>query len=365
MAVTRTGPVIPEGANEIDADWLNEVLAPRHPGVRVARVARVETLDQSEVTNSHARLRIIYRERCGAPEQVFCKLLPSDPLRRSAIAQTRMGPREALFYERLAPQTDLRVPEAHVALQAEEELSFVLLLEDLSATGCTISDGTLGIEVDAAAQALEDLAGFHARFEDPSRRRSEAGWVPAPDPPSDYGSLRLKEGLEHHRDRLSDAFAEMAELYLEKHDALPAIWHQGPPTVIHGDCHLGNLFDDHGRTGFLDWGLIVVSTALRDVSYLLNLALSIDDRRRSERDLLRHYLDVRKALRAEPISFDEAFKRHRLQASYLAPACCQIVTFPDNATEQRKVFASAFLARAEAAIEDLEARDALRRYADL
>ena len=46
--------------------------------------------------------------------------------------------------------------------------------------------------------------------------------------------------------------------------------------------------------------------------------------------LLEHYLEVRSALGGQPFDFDEAWKSHRLQASYLAPACCQIVTFPDH-----------------------------------
>jgi hypothetical protein len=52
-------------------------------------------------------------------------------------------------------------------------------------------------------------------------------------------------------------------------------------------------------------------------------------------------------------------------AAHTVPACCQIVAFPDDATERRHIFAAAFLARAEAALENLEVRAALRRFADL
>jgi hypothetical protein len=41
-------------------------------------------------------------------------------------------------------------------------------------------------------------------------------------------------------------------------------------------------------------------------------------------------------------------------------ASCQIVTFPDDVTPQREVFANAFLARAEAAVRDLDAVGAVR-----
>lgn len=355
---------VPANANEIDAGWLEAALAERHEGLRVESV---EIADRAEVTNSHAWLRVAYAPGSEeGPTSLFCKLLPNDPARRVAIAQTQMGLREAKFYEALAPQLSMRIPEAHVVRYEEDEGgAFILLLEDLNESGCTVSSGPESPTPDAAAKALEDLAAMHVRFEDPARRQAEAAWVLEPDPPSDYGSLRLAEGLEHHRDRLTPAFAEMSEVYIEHRDALHDVWKRGPKTVIHGDTHIGNLFDDHGVTGFLDWGLVVVSTALRDVSYFLNMCLSVEDRRSHDADLIRHYLDIRGALGGVEISFDEAWQSHRLQAAYLAPASCQIVTFPEDTTDRRERFAAAFLERASAAIEDLESRDALRKFAGI
>ena len=355
---------VPASSAAIDAAWLTEALQTRHPGVTVEHV---ELADAAEVTNSHAWLTVRYAsDSPPGPPSLFGKLLPIDPTRRVQIAHTQMGLREAKFYERLAPKLDLRVPEAHVVRYEEDEGgAFVILLEDLNESGCSVSSGPESPTPDAAAKALEDLAAMHVRFEDPRVREAEAGWVPVPDPPSDYGSLRLQEGLDHHRDKLTDAFAEMAAVYIEQREALHAVWIEGPKTVIHGDTHIGNLFFDGDTIGFLDWGIIALSTPLRDVSYFLNMCLSVEDRRARDVDLIRHYLDVRSSLGGTPISFDDAWKAHRLQASYLAPASCQIVTFPEDATPRRKKFAAAFLERASAAIEDLESRKALAEFAGL
>jgi hypothetical protein len=354
--------MIPTTVEQIDAAWLTDALGERHPGVRVARF---EVVERHEATNSHARLSLTYDAPAGAPEALFCKLLPSEPERREAIAATGMGLREAQFYARLAPELDMRLPAVHAAQLDETDGAFVLLIEDLVASGCSVSDGTQGVPIDPAARALQDLAELHVRFEDRSERRRLADWVPEPGPSSDYGAARLRYGLDHHRDRLSSAFIELAELYIDQRERLHALWHPGPQTVIHGDAHIGNLFQDGDRTGFLDWGIITLSTPLRDLSYFLTMALSIEDRRANERELILHYLDVRKALRGESIGFDEAWKGYRIHAAYNVPASCQVVTFPDDASEQRRVFADAFLARAEASLEDLEVRQALRRFADL
>ena len=129
---------VPANSGEIEAAWLTEALQPRHPG---ARVEAVELADSAEVTNSHAWLRIRYAaDSAPGPAALFGKLLPNDPTRRVAIAHTQMGLREAKFYDALAPSLSMRVPEAHVVRYEEDQGgAFVILLEDLNASGCTVS----------------------------------------------------------------------------------------------------------------------------------------------------------------------------------------------------------------------------------
>ena len=348
-------------ATDITPEWLSAALQERHPGTRVASI---EVMDRAEVTNAHARLAVTYEADTTAPPTLFCKLLPVDD-RRASITSTRMGPREVRFYRDLAPLLKVRVPEVHVAIHDESDDSFILLMEDLTASGCEVSDGTWGVDTDGAAIALEWLAEIHARYEDPAMRAAEAPWVPEPVFGSTYGSVMLQYGLDNHRDRLSDEFAEISEIYIHQGKELHALFTQGPKTIIHGDTHVGNLFFDRGTLGFLDWGIINVNTPMREVSYFMNMAMNIEDRRRSDRDLLRHYLDARRAFGASEITYDEALLAHRVHAAYCVPASCQVVTFPPNMSDRRRVFSDAFLARAEAAIADLDARGALREAGGL
>jgi Phosphotransferase enzyme family len=352
------GASVPAGPHDITPDWLQDALAPRYPGVRVGAV---EVVEVRQVTNTHAFLQVEYGQAHGAPTRMFCKMLPLDPERRTVLAASQMGPKEVLFYERLAPQLALRVPDVYVARHDPSDDSFVLLMEDLGASGCRVSDGTWGITPDSAARALDDLAALHVRFEDPQRRLAEVPWARLAEDVPPYGMVPLRYGLDHHRDRLSDTFAKFAEIYVADPAELVHLWANGPgpATVVHGDTHIGNLFDDRGRTGFLDWGVINVTTPLRDASYFLTMALQVEDRRAHERDLLRHYLEARQALGGEAIGWDEAWQAHRLHALYCVVAACSIVKFPADAPPARQVFANAFLARAEAAISDLESLGAL------
>jgi hypothetical protein len=254
--------VVPTDAAEIHPEWLSQALAARFRGVAVSSI---EVTQQRQVTNAHAQLRVSYDVSGGAPESMFCKLPPSDPQRRDAILRTGMGEREVKFYEQLAPSLAMRVPEVLLA-KVQTDGMFILLLEDLDASGSVISDGRIGVSPDSAFVALEDLAMLHLRYRDPKVRDSQVPWIPSTSSTSNYGSVMLQYGLDNHRDRLSDEFAEIAELCIA----------------------------------------------------------------------------------------------HRVHAAYTVLASCQVVTFPADATPQRKVFAEAFLGRAQAAVADLEARAAIK-----
>ena len=336
---------------DLDVAWFQAALMPRYPGVQVA-ATHVTHVD--EVTNTHVRVTLAYDEAAGAPEKVFVKLPPLDPERRAAIGATGMGKREARFYDLLAPHVDLRVPVAH-AVVMEDDGGFAIAVEDLDTSGCTTSDGTVSVTPDAAAVAIGELAAMHVRYEDPARRTGpEVSWVKAPGPGGEYGAKLLRRGVDRYPEKLNAAYIAVAERYIADRQTLHALWEDAPPTVIHGDAHLGNLFFDAGRVGFLDWGIITLADPLRDISYFIAMGLSVDDRRAHERDLLQHYLDVRRSLGGRDIGWDEAWHRHRVQAAYTVPASCQAIEVPDSADDRRRVFAAAFLARAVAVVEDLE-----------
>lgn len=354
-------PALPTEPSQVDPAWLGAALAERFPDVRVASV---EVTAVGQGTNTNASLRVRYDAPCELPERLFLKLPPLDPARREAVNRTGMGRREALFYQTLAERVPMRVPRPYVARFDETSGAFALVIEDLEATGCTFPDAVAGLRVGQAERAMGDFAALHVRYEDAARRRREAGWVERMPGGSDFGTTLLKLGLDHHRDRLTDAFAELATLYIRRQAQLEEVWSRGSVTVLQGDGHIGNLFEERDagkRPGFFDWGLIQLGTPMRDVGYFLIMALSPENRREHERDLIGRYLEARRELGGAAIAADEAWTQHRVHASYAVPAACPLVTFPAGAPPS----SAAFLERAEIAIEDLEARAALREAAGI
>jgi hypothetical protein len=349
---------LPVDAGGLTPEWLTQALSARYPGVRVAAV---QVLDETAATNAHVRIGLTYDEAAGAPATMFCKLPPADPAHRVAIGATGMGAREARFYADLAPTVSMRVPTPHYAAAAANG-DFILLLEDLSVTGCRVSDGTWGLPPEIAPRAMEDLAALHVRFEDPARLQEVAPWVSLTSKLSnarEFTVNTLRWVIDNHSQDVSKAYAEVGEIYIAHHEAVEELWTRGPQTLIHGDPHLGNVFVDGDRVGFLDWGLMTITTPMRDVSYFINLALDADGRRASERDLIQHYVDVRKALGGTEISFDDAWTAHRLHAGYTVIASFLSFVPPYNAAKH-DVFNGAFRDRSMAALDDLDTVDALR-----
>ena len=344
-------PVLPVDISDLSPAWLSEVLS--------AEVVDVKVLDHAFATNQRARIGLTYATAGAGPSSLFVKLAPLDPEHREMIGASGMGEREAQFYADVAPSVELRVPRAYCTATADDG-SFVLLLEDLAAAGCSFSEGAWGVTADGAAGALEDLAHFHARFEDPAVRTAVAPWLAIPrGRRSDLTAQRLRTVLDKHGDVLTPPYIAAGELYVEHHDRIDDLWNSGPQTYIHGDTHIGNVFLDGGRVGFLDWGLSRVSTHLRDVSYFLTMTVDPEERRRSERDLLRLYLDALRASGGVEISFDDAWAVHRVQAAYTVVATF-LAFMPSYATGDGAVLGLALRRRSELALEDLDVVEALQ-----
>jgi hypothetical protein len=344
-------PRIPVDGSDLSPALLSEVLG--------ADIVDVQVLDHAFATNQRMRIGLTYSTAGAGPASLFVKLPPVDPAHREMIGASGMGQREAQFYADVAASAGLRVPRAYWTA-ADDDGSFALLLEDLAAAGCAFSDGAWGVPADAAASALEDLARFHGRFADPAARSAVAPWLSAPRARrTDVTAQLLRTVLAEHGDALTPAYVATGELYVEHHARLDELWNAGPQTYIHGDTHIGNVFLDGPRVGFLDWGLSRVSTPLRDVSYFLTMSVDPEARRRSERDLLRLYLDALRTTGGPDIAFDQAWSIHRVQAGYTVVATF-LAFMPSYLTGDGQGLGVALRTRSELALEDLEVVEATR-----
>jgi aminoglycoside phosphotransferase (APT) family kinase protein len=276
---------LPDRPEAITPAWLSGALAKSLPGVEVARVA---VADRHSGTTGRARLRLDYASGASGPATVFVKLPPFDDVQRQLVAVTDMGRREAHFYEALAAEAPVRVPRAYFAAHGEEPTDYIMVLEDLEASGCTFPKSVDDHAQAHGRQVIEALARLHAHFWRDPRFASELAWVPR----AMRGALgaqliemaRVKFGAE-----LPPVFTELCRLYAGHHERVCDLWDEGEPTLIHGDIHAGNQFVDGGRVGIYDWAVISRSPGIRDVGIYLCNSCPTELRRAEQGAWLRAY----------------------------------------------------------------------------
>ncbi|MGH0031166.1 MAG: phosphotransferase family protein [Myxococcota bacterium] len=303
---------VPVTLEDLTADWLSTALGTRFPG---CRVRDVRVLDRHDGTTGRARLGLAYDDACGAPASVFVKLPPSDEGQRALVASTGMGRREARYYAELAGAAPVRVPACHHAASDEEGARYVMLLEDLEAAGCTFPGPDAPDAAQRARRVVTGHARLHAAFWESERFAGDLAWV---EPPMrhEIGALLVQQSLAQFADTMPKAFAEIGALYVENHEAVCDLWEEGESTLVHGDSHLGNLFQDGDEVGFLDWAVLSRAPGIRDVAYYLSNSMPTDLRRAEERALLDLYREQLLAAGAPAPDADTLWRRYRRHVAY-------------------------------------------------
>jgi hypothetical protein len=287
-------------------DTLDEVLAPAWLGaalgVGVTSVT-LGTIDNRVSTNAPIHVECAD----GSTRDLWVKGYFNEFGRASMQA----GVPEAMFYRELATSTGMRTLRAVHAAADPETNANVVITEDVVGQGATFLDSLSPYTPDQTAQSLEQLASLHAStWMRPEY--ADAAWL-APRF-STYTVVRGVKDILVNFDgpigaRVPVEVRDAQRLY----DAYKVVAAQTatatPWCVIHGDPHVGNVYlDGEGRPCFLDWQLVQRGPWYVDVGYHLVSTLTVEDRRRHERDLVAHYLDCLAAKGVDVPAGDEVWR---------------------------------------------------------
>jgi hypothetical protein len=202
-----------------------------------------------------------------------------------------MGRREARFYAGPGQEAPLRIPAAYYAAAGDEPTEYVMVLEDLRASGCTFTTRLHPPTVDHAARLVEGLACLHAHFWEDARFEGAWSWV-KPAMRGSYGAKLVDSARRQFADRFPPVFGELCDLYVEHHPEITELWDEGEQTLIHGDTHAGNQFGDAEDAGLYDWAVVSRSPGIRDVAIFLGNSCPTEVRRAQQDGWLRRYHQV-------------------------------------------------------------------------
>jgi aminoglycoside phosphotransferase (APT) family kinase protein len=180
---------------------------------------------------------------------------------------------------------------------------------------------------------------------------------------NEWGRLLVQAGLDAFRDVSPPEFAAIGELYVAHMEAFNDWMDGGPHTLIHYDCHLGNLFRDGSRPGFLDWACVAHAPGMRDVGYFLCNSLPTELRRKEERDLLQRYRVALAAAGSEVPRFDEIWRDYRRFA--LTSWVAATTTAAAGSRMQPIEIGLRAMERTNAAVRDLDSLSLLREALEI
>jgi sulfur transfer complex TusBCD TusB component (DsrH family) len=344
---------IPQGWDEITADWMTAALAGHFPNATVGDVAVVL---RDDGTNRRARLQLTYSAGTG-PSTVFAKAV--DPEHADLVALT-----SGLYHEPRLFSSGVVLPLDHptvfAAIIDEDRRDFLMIMEDVVARGADPRDSTRPMTIDQVANGVRGLARMHSAYWERVESNPALGWV---EPfvafaGLEYAPLHIAHG------RLGDTVpAEIpalsgTELFVDIWARYIGTLTSSPQTLLHGDPHIGNTYvlpDD--EVGFLDWQMARRGNWSLDLGYFLQGALTIEDRRRGERDLLDEYRAALTLPAEEMPTAEDVWLRYR--ASVAHGLAIWMATLSGGDAWQRPDICLAFAQRYSAAFIDLDTRAAL------
>lgn len=331
---------VPRRIEAVTLEWLTAVLC---KDALNARVVDHQFGPLTTGTTVRRQIRLKYEGNPGnadLPASVFAKSTPTF-LNRMLHSLTATMESEAKFYRHIRPLLALEAPRGYHSAYDLNTGRAIHLLEDLVATkGATFCETTTYVSRERAEDVVGVLAALHGRFFDDPGLAPRFPWVKT------YPTW-FREGFEgfklqpyHEKAMVEAAEVIPPEIQKRRAEIWPAqlrslvLHERRPQTLIHGDVHLGNWYvTKDGRMGLCDWQCTAIGTWARDFAYAITATLTVEDRRKWDRELLALYLDKIHQATGRKIDFDQAWLLYRQQViSALlmwTPTLCHSPLMPD------------------------------------
>lgn len=295
-----TGFTIPTEPDGFDAAVVEALIATKHPDVRVGSVALVDAALSSEENSrvSTARRITFDVDYVDNPDSLPVRV--TIKVARPGLGGIPLYDNEVNVYTYLGDELPVVTPRCVGAWRDVDGATFGIALEDLRVSGAEFPTVLAPVGVEDVKVLLSQLAALHARYWQSPRFGADLSWLwphtsgPIHELFTNPGAVPALIAWEvqarQFKRELLQSVSETTDSLLAK--VARAQMHQTalPTTLVHGDCHIGNTYVlPDGRRGLIDWQLTAQGFCMHDVSYLIITALSVEDRRTCEDELIAYY----------------------------------------------------------------------------
>lgn len=300
---------LPTTVGELTAAWFSHALDREVTGVAITK--------EIHGTASKISVELTYVDAQGAPPARLCVKGGFNPDLMKAFPAVLICYRlEAEFYYHIAPTAAMNLPRVYYCGTDTVNGQGLVVMEDLAVSNTTFGSVLEPWTPERVREGVQELALLHARTW--GARLEDFPW---------YESNGLREAMENlwapeawHQRFFTDACPPVPDDLKDRARIVAAfhtLWRTEDPrfrAIVHGDSHVANTFmSASGRPGFLDWQAFHPNSALHDVPYFITGALTIEDRRQHESDLLQAYLDALARAGGPRFAVEDVWDEYRRQ----------------------------------------------------
>ncbi len=298
---------LPLRVDEVTAHWLSAATG--------FRIQNAEIVDIIYGTSTKIRVKI--EADAAEPKTVIVKGGFED----HSLSMKEMYANEAAYYRDIAPVLPLEAPECWFAGSDPNSHQSIVIIEDLVASSATFLHAQKPMSYEKTVKRVEALARYHAA----SWNNPEGRWSWLSGRFTDWSMVYAERYLEPDTWRYYCESPRGAAVSATLHDRdwmrralgnFRQLEQTGPVCVIHGDTHLGNLYETRDdEPGFFDSQPSLTHPFI-ETAYHITCALDLADRAKWERDLVKVYLEALEANGVTAPDFEQAWHWYRQCLAY-------------------------------------------------
>lgn len=316
--IAVTADDLPLSYESISDEWLTNVLCRNVPGARVVQHRKAVRDDGS---SNRIKIQVSYNDagqEAGLPGALFCKASHDLP-NRIVLGISGGANSEVLFYSRVRPLLPIEAPVSYHANCCPDSHNSIIMLGDLSETVSEFCSHRTVMTRARAESQMRLLSSLHGHAYSNADIRAAIATLPT------WGqffantlAFGMREGstqgfLDGHEVIPPRLFARRDDIWDATVKSVAA--HAGlPETLTHADVHLKNWYvAGNGEMGLSDWQCCNRGSWARDFAYTISTALTVEDRRAWEQELLKLYLQGLAQAGGPELDFAQAWTQYRQQ----------------------------------------------------
>jgi len=294
--------MLPGGLNDISAEWLNQAL---HDNGFLKKDNAVASIRMTPIAvgegfqSDMARILVQYRKQdANLPVSMVAKLPTTFEAANYVAMLFNTYEREIRFYREVAGKSPLRTPGLIYGEFDAEQKRYVLILQDCG--NYEQVDQVRGLTEAQLRQTILKIADFHAHWWN-SKDLAAIPWMPGPRSQAAYALVGFYRSCWDTAVNVPEFLAALPEggkeAGLKIYEHYQWMVSEAAPddnlTITHFDFRGDNLFFDNGTPHdpvvVFDWQASSIYRGPLDIAYLMGGSISLDLRRKVEKQMLDMY----------------------------------------------------------------------------